>query len=353
MTTEPKSCPIVARLEAYVPGEQPREAGWIKLNTNESPYPVPHTVNDAIIQEVRRGDMNKYPDPTASALREALGELVGVPPTQILVGNGSDEVLRLLCHAYLDPAADDKIGMLKPTYSLYSVLAEMFGSSALTYPVLPPDYKIPTDAISSPAKLFFLANPNPPLGTAYPAEEVRRFASQNPARIIVVDEAYVDFSESDIMPVYHEFPNVVVTRTFSKSYSMAGMRIGYVIAREKIIAELAKVKDSYNVNRLTQVAALAAVRDRAYFLERAKTIIDDREFLAAELSARGFAVTPSRGNFLFARHAKAPWLYQQLKERRILVRYFTAPELADGLRISIGTHAELEQLLATLDELLA
>lgn len=343
--------PWVQKLDAYVPGEQPREAGFVKLNTNESPYPAPASVIDAVCRECEAGTLNKYPDPNCTAVRESLAEITGVPYGQILAGNGSDEVLRLVCHAYLNCAAGDQVGMLWPTYSLYSVLAEMFGASVRRYSVAEPDYVISDEAANARVKVFFLANPNPPIGTAYSADVIRKMATAQPDRLLIVDEAYVDFAESDAMPVYAECPNIVITRTFSKSFSLAGARFGYLIAREPIISELEKVKDSYNVNRLTQAAALAATKERSYFRDMAKRIIGDREYLISELRKRGFTIPASRGNFVFARRHDAQQLYERLKARRILVRYFRNPELADGLRISIGTRKDLDALLAGIDAL--
>jgi histidinol-phosphate aminotransferase len=341
--------PAVARLHAYVPGEQPREPGFIKLNTNESPYPPAPEVLDAVRSEIDAATLNKYPDPDSTALRKAISESLGVAEEELLVGNGSDEVLRLLCHAFLRPGSGDSIGQLNPSYSLYTTLAAMFGFACERFDVKPPSYAIPEEAFTSEARIFFLANPNPPLGTWYPNEFITRLAGTNPDRVVVVDEAYVDFAKGNALDVYRQHENVVITRTFSKSYSLAGMRVGFVIARESIIAELAKIKDSYNINRASQAAALAAWKAAAYYRERNQTICHDRVFLIQELRARGFEVPASHGNFVFARRKNAAELYRALKARKILVRYFDAPGLRDGVRITIGTRDDLKALLSAID----
>jgi histidinol-phosphate aminotransferase len=339
----------VNALEAYVPGEQPREAGYVKLNTNESPYPPAPDVIAAVREAAAEGAFNKYPDPASMSLRDAIAERIQVPVSQILVGNGSDEVLRLVCHAFLRPGTDDCIGMVYPTYVLYRTLAAMFGAGCFAFEVSGPDYAIPDDAYLSPARVFFLANPNPPLGTRYARAEVARLAAADPDRLLVVDEAYVDFSEGDMMEVFREFSNVAITRTFSKSYSLAGMRVGFIVAREPLISQLEKIKDSYNLNRVSQVAAEAAWKAISYYDEKSGLICENRGFLAEELQIRGFEVPASSGNFVFARRRDAAELYRKLKEQRILVRYFDAPALRDGLRITVGTRPELNALLSALD----
>lgn len=343
--------PWIAQLEAYIPGEQPREPGYIKLNTNESPYPPAPEVLEAVRKAADEALFNKYPDPTSSALRAALAQQAGVSPSQILVGNGSDEVLRLLCHAFLRGTEGDRIGMVHPTYSLYKTLAAMFGCGTVVYDPQPPEYRIPAEVREAPVRILFIANPNPPIGTLYASGELAALAAADPTRLLVVDEAYVDFAGQDALQVFHAHENVVISRTFSKSYSLAGLRVGYVIAREPVIAQLDKVRDSYNVNRVSQAAAEAALRAAEYYRDRCAQIREDREYLAGRLRSLGFEVPPSHGNFVFARRSDAPELYRQLKERKILVRYFSDPALADGIRITIGTRAELNALLAAIERL--
>jgi histidinol-phosphate aminotransferase len=343
--------PWVAKLEAYVPGEQPKESGYIKLNTNESPFPPSPDVIDAIRKAADDGSFQKYPNPKSSALRLAIAERLGVTTDEVLIGNGSDEVLRLLCHAFLDADSGDKIAMLKPTYSLYHTLAAMFGCGHETYPVNGTDSALPQNAIAADARIFFLANPNPPYGTFYGPEQLERLASANQNRLVVIDEAYVDFGPHDAMSAYRTHDNVVITRTFSKSYSLAGLRVGFAVARPSIIDELEKIRDSYNVNWVSQVGALAAWNAADYYRQKSAEIRANREFLRNELARRGFDAPASEGNFVFARRAGAKDLYSALKDRKILIRYFSSPELADGVRITIGTRDELQSLLSAIDQL--
>jgi len=343
--------PAVEKLHAYIPGEQPKEPGFTKLNTNENPYPPAPEVAEAIRVALEENALQKYPDPVASGLRAAIARDLGVTRDEVFVGNGSDEVLRLICHAFLDAAAGDKIGMLDPTYVLYETLAAMFGAENAVFPVQHPEYVFPKAAVDADVKVFFLPNPNPPIGTYYPAEVLQQLAAARADRLVVIDEAYVDFAPGNALEVYRARPNVMVTRTFSKSYSLAGMRVGFAVARPELILQLDKIRDSYNLNRLSQAAALAGWEAKAYHRERCEQIRTDREFLAGELRARGFDVPESHGNFVFARRAGAKELYEQLKGRKVLVRYFSTPSLADGIRITIGTRAELETLLKAIDNL--
>ena len=340
----------VAGLEAYTPGEQPSGAGYIKLNTNEAYAPAPEVLS-AVHAAANEALFHRYPEPKSKALRAAIAEQLDVTIEEVIMGNGSDEVLRLLCHAYLSANAGDKIGMVDPTYSLYHTLAAMFGCSYTSYPLKSPLYEIPQDAIASDARIFFLANPNPPYGTFYEPDVLAKLAAANPNRLVVIDEAYVDFAPHDAMEIYRKFENVVITRTFSKSYSLAGLRVGFAVARPEITAELEKIRDSYNMNRVSQAGALAAWQAKDYYAQMVNEIRSNREYLQKELANLGFVVPPSAGNFVFARRADAKELYLQLKERKILVRYFSAPALADGIRITIGTRAELDQLLTGIRDL--
>ncbi|AXA35680.1 Histidinol-phosphate aminotransferase [Candidatus Sumerlaea chitinivorans] len=345
--------PAVEALAAYVPGEQPRESGFIKLNTNENPYPAAPEVERAIAEALQERSLQKYPDPACSRLRQSLAERLDVSPENILVGNGSDEVLRLVCHAYLDPKANDSIAMLYPTYVLYRTLAAMFNGACEEYQVEGPDYRFPEAAYASEARVFFLANPNPPIGTQYDIEVIARLAEARPERLLVVDEAYVDFAGTTAVPLVKKYPNLAVTRTFSKSYALAGMRVGFIVASSDVISQLEKIKDSYNVNRLSQIAAQAAWEAQHYYEERTNQICATRESLRAALLARGFEVPRSFGNFVFARHSGARELYAELKQRHILVRYFDLPGLQDGIRITIGTPDEIQALLVAIDEILS
>lgn len=345
--------PAVARLKAYVPGEQPREPGFVKLNTNESPYPPAPAVRDAVRAAAEEALFNKYPDPSSARLRSLVAKDLGLDIDQILVGNGSDEVLRILCHVFLTSGSEDAVGMLYPSYTLYRTLAEMFGCGCREFRVSQPDYAISEEAFEAGVKLFFLPNPNPPIGTLYPLEQITRLAGVRPERLVVVDEAYADFSGQSAIGLLQAHPNLVITRTFSKSYSLAGLRVGFMIADPRVISEAAKVKDSYNVNRLSQAAAEAAWQAGDYYGSKNRVICEDREFLSGELRLRGFEVADSRGNFVFARRPDADSLYRRLKALKILVRYFDTPGLTDGVRITVGTRGELDALLAAIDEVSA
>lgn len=343
--------PYVEAMQGYVPGEQPTDPVIVKLNTNESPYPVAPEVTQAILTETEKGLFNKYPDPFCSELRGGIATRLGVTPDEVVCGNGSDEILRLLVHAFTRLDGGDTIGICDPTYSLYLTLADMFGVKVDRYLSEAPEYSLPEGFVEANAKILFLANPNPPVGTLYDNVDLECVAAADPDRLVVIDEAYTDFAPQDAISVYKKFDNVVITRTFSKSYSLAGLRAGFLVARPALTKILCKIKDSYNINRLTQVAALAAWNARGYYGNVVRQICEDRAFLATELEARGFIVPESHGNFVFARKRNAKQLYLALKERKVLVRYFDVPGLNDGLRITIGTKTELQKLLTVLDEI--
>jgi len=345
--------PWVSNMHGYVPGEQPKATDVIKLNTNEAPYPAAPEVNEAILQESGRGNFNKYPNPTCEPLRISIAQRLGVTPEEIVVGNGSDEILRMLVHAFTRPGENDTIAVASPTYSLYDTLAAMFGAKVETHLSKAPDYLLPESLIEASARIVMLPNPNPPIGTWYGNPDLECLAAADPDRLVIIDEAYVDFAEGDALPVYRKYENVVISRTFSKSYSLAGLRAGFCVARPRLTEALNKIKDSYNVNRLTQAAALAAWNAKSYYSDMVGRIKEDRVFLAEELKKRGFTVPPSQGNFVFAKRTGAKKLYEELKARNILVRYFDTPGLSDGLRITVGTRDELMKLLDGLDALLS
>ena len=344
--------PFIDKLTPYVPGEQPQGERYIKLNTNENPYPPAAEVTRALDDAIHNWPLQKYPDPVSVALRKAVAQSCGLQIDQVLAGNGSDEILRLIFQVFLDGTDQEQVGMLEPTYSLYSTLAEMVGAPVMSFPTEWPDHNFPEAAIEAPVKVFFLANPNPPLGVQYDEAVLEKLASYDPQRLIVIDEAYVAFTPINALAVMKRHANVVVTRTFSKSYSLAGMRVGLALANQEIIAQLNKAKDSYNLNALSQIAAEAAWRAEEYYAGRSGEIIENRQFLAEELRRRGFEVPESRGNFVFARRAQAEELYQALKREKILVRWFSSPSLRDGVRITIGTREELTELLGAIDRLI-
>jgi histidinol-phosphate aminotransferase len=334
----------VRRLSPYTPGEQPSDPDIVKLNTNEFPYPPAPEVVEAVRREAGEA-LRRYPNPTCAPLRQALAEECGVAPENILVGNGSDEILRLLFQAYIGPG--DEVAVTDPTYSLYPVLAEMFEGRLAT--CAPSDGNLLGEEIfSAQARLFVVANPNPPLGTLYEAADLERLAGKSD-RLLVIDEAYVAFAPRDCLALAREHPNVAISRTFSKSHGMAGLRVGYIVACREIIGWLDRIRDSYNVNRVSQAAALAALEARDYYAPKIREMVETRERLREELTSRGFDVSPSAANFLFARSGDGRRTMESLRKQGVLVRYFDEPGLRDGVRISVGTPQEIDCLLKALD----
>ncbi len=338
----------LTRLKAYVPGEQPTEPGWIKLNTNENPYPPAPEVTNVL----RRFDperARRYPPPDCTALRKAIGAALDWPADGVLITNGSDEALRVLAHAYLN--AGDRVGMLWPTYSYYPLLGALFGAKTVRFKAGRSGEWPATRLDLRGIQLFFLANPNPPFGTFYEPERIEELVRANRRTLFVIDEAYKEFAGADCMNLLRRYDNVVLTRTFSKSHALAGLRVGFVLAHPARMAPLLVVCDSYNVNAMSQLAGLAAWEAADYYRRRTMRIVTERERTARRLRELEFDVLPSQGNFLFARHSNAKRLFLQLKERRILVRYFDTPETRDGLRITIGTRRQMDALIAALREI--
>jgi histidinol-phosphate aminotransferase len=346
----PTPRPHLVSLAAYVPGEQLQGPGIVKLNTNEFPYPPAPEVVEAL--RAVAADVRRYPDPTATALRERLAALHAVLPDQIFVGNGSDEVLRLLAQTWIEPGR--RLAIVRPTYTLFEILAAQCGVAADVYPLEDAE-RLPEALFTASWDLCFLPVPNPPLGTVFPDAALRRLAGRG--GLLVLDEAYIEFADPAVARAHRAMldacPNVVLTRTFSKSHGLAGMRIGYAVAHPQVIAVLHKLRDSYNVNRASQAAALAALAAAPYYRARCDELIAERGRMARELAARGFLVHAGQGNFVFARlpAARARAVYEALRARRILVRYFALEGLDDGLRVTIGTPRENAALLAGLDAL--
>lgn len=338
--------PFLADLEPYTPGEQISGRKIVKLNTNENPYPPP----PVIIEEIQAAAQNLhlYPNPTSQSLRKVLAAYHDVGEDQILVGNGSDEILRLLIHAFISKG--DKIAVVDPTYSLYPVLSASFEGETAVYP-LEDDYALPQALFDAPEPLILLPNPNPPIGTLYSRADIRHLCRARPDRLVVIDEAYVDFAARDAVPLLREFENLAVTRTFSKSFSLAGMRIGYLLADSGLVAELMKIKDSYNMNRLAQVAGATAVAAYGEMLKNTEKIVEEREAATKALEQMGYRVPESHCNFIFAVHPDAEKHFLELRRQGILVRWFDKPRLRDGMRITIGTPQQMQQLLDALKEI--
>jgi histidinol-phosphate aminotransferase len=335
--------PEITALEGYVPGEQPSDPRVIKLNTNENAYPASEHVRDAIVAATDR--LQLYPDPSARAIRERTAALYGVDADGVVVGNGSDELLSMLMRAVIAPG--DAVAYGSPTYSLYDTLVALQAGRSVRVPY-GEDYAIPRDLFTVAAKMILVCNPNAPSGTAVGRRELDALAVARRDLLLVIDEAYVDFADASATTMGVEHPNVVVLRTLSKSYSLAGLRVGLAITTPALAAELNKVKDSYNVSRLAQAGALAALEDQETMLAHVARVRATRARLTDALRALGYAVAPSQTNFVLARRPGESLLpvKQTLQERGVLVRWFA--ELPDALRITVGTDAEIDRLLEEL-----
>ena len=339
----------IAAIEGYVPGEQPRGGEFIKLNTNENPYPPSPRVLSALRKAADRS-LRLYPEPLSDSLRSVAAGVYGLSPEHILVGNGSDELLSLLMRCFVGP--QDRVAYAEPTYTLYDTLIAIQEGVKATTPYLP-DFSLPESLFGEKAALTFVCNPNSPSGTLVPLDVIERLAGAV-SGVLVIDEAYIDFAEGDgvsAMALLKSHPNLVVLRTFSKSFSLAGMRIGLAFASDEIIAGMTKVKDSYNVNRLSQVAAAAALGDLPWMRRNTWRIQRSRKKLTHGLKKLGFHVYPSQANFVLARQAgqNLKRLYEELKRRRILVRYLDQPGLQDCLRITVGAPGEVAALLGQIE----
>jgi len=336
-------------MAGYIPGYQPPDiASWIKLNTNENPYPPSPAVVAAILSELGTdgASLRTYPSASSQSLREIAGRLYGFDPSWIIMANGSDEVLNNLIRAFA--AEGEEIAYVHPSYSYYATLAEIQGARVRTFG-LTEDFRIDGFPERYSGKLFFLTTPNSPLGFALPLPYIEELAGRCNG-MLVVDEAYVDFAAANALELVKKYDNVVVTRTLSKSYALAGMRLGLAIARPEVIAALDKIRDHYNLDRLAQAACGAALQDQDYFQKACRQVVATREWFSAELGKIGYTVIPSSGNFVFAsppdRNGKR--VYDGLYARRMLVRHFSDPLLSHGLRISIGTRTEMEATLSTI-----
>jgi histidinol-phosphate aminotransferase len=341
--------PTIQRMQGYVPGEQPQGTQYIKLNSNENPYPASPRVLEALQRAIGE-DLRLYPDPVANRLRDKAAEVYGLTRDHILVGNGSDDLLTMLMRTCIDPG--DRVAYPVPTYSLYDELVTMQDGEIVRVP-FPDDFSLPPQLAEVEAKLTFLCHPNAPSGTLPPLSQVENLA-QRVHGILVIDEAYIDFADESALPLVHKFPHVVILRTFSKSFSLAGMRIGLAFGHPEFIRALMKVKDSYNVNRLSIVAATAALEDYVWMQENVAKIRTTRIRLTTELRKLGYLVYDSHTNFILARKKDSSQepIYRGLKDHGILVRYFAVPELADCLRITIGTDDEINKLLEKLQALM-
>ncbi len=338
----------VAKLKPYVPGFQPKDSSYIKLNTNENPFGPSPLVFESIKKELSE-NLRLYPDPVCSELREKVAELYGVSYEMVVFGNGSDEILSLIMKAFVEKG--ERVCAYTPCYSLYKVLCAIYEAEFLPIPYGS------SFSLSCPdvfAKLIFLTNPNSPFGFCVKKEEVFRVLRRFPG-LFVVDEAYGDFWGDTFIDFVKEFPNIFIVRTLSKSYSLASLRVGFGIGNKKIVEAIDKVRDSYNVNRISQVAAFAALCDQEYKNECIRRIVEVRDWFVSEIEKLGFYVYPSQANFVFVVPPdgfSAKEIYKKLFEKKIIVRFFEEEGIDHGLRISVGKKEEMEILLSSLREIL-
>ena len=338
----------IQAMSGYVPGEQPRDDGIIKLNTNENPYPPSPKVYAALRKAVD-ASLRLYPQPLSDSLRAAAAAAYGVDKENIMAGNGSDELLSMMLRCFVNPG--QRVAYPVPTYSLYDTLVEIQGGVSARVP-FPEDFSVPEELARQDAPLTLLCNPNAPSGTLVPLSEIVKLAGAV-AGVLVVDEAYVDFAAREgasAIPLVGRVENLIVLRTLSKSFSLAGMRIGLAFASAEIIAGMNKVRDSYNLDRLSIVAGTAALADLAWMQRNAARIQRSRQRLASGLKRLGYQVYPSHTNFILARQRgkNLQPIYEELKRRKILLRWFDVPGLRDCLRITVGTPKEVQALLKEL-----
>ena len=356
--------PLVRKLHAYVPGEQPKVKGLIKLNTNENPYPPSPKVLSAM-QAAIDGRMRLYPNPSAQLLREQLAALHKCSPDQIIIGNGSDELLALGVRAFVEPAANgdsassepskSRVQYFGPSYSLYPVLAETHGATPYSVPLLE-DFGLPSVSQLRRGKrwdfqaaLTFITTPNAPSGRGYSTRELEVLCSAMKG-VVVLDEAYVDFADENALELCLKYPHVIISRTFSKAYSLCFQRIGYWIGHPELIAALHRIRDSYNVNGLAQIAASATLKNLSYYQRNFRRVTESRSRVAEALTGLGWTVLPSQTNVILTRPPGPParqWL-EDLRRQKILVRWFASPDLESFLRITIGSESEMDTLLKTI-----
>lgn len=342
----------ISKITPYVPGEQPKHREYIKLNTNESPYPPSKMGVEYATEQAKFCYL--YSDPECTELTGLVAQSLSVKADQVLLTNGSDEILNFAFMAYCDentPAVFNDI-----TYGFYKVFAELNGVPSTIIP-LKQDFSVDVDAFINAKGTIFLANPNAPTGLYLTLDIIEKILSSNPDRIVVVDEAYIDFGSKSAVTLIDKYDNLLVTQTFSKSRSLAGARLGFGVANAKLISDLKTIKYStnpYNVNRMTLGLGKGAILDKEYFEENCKKIIEDREFVGVELEKLGFTLTNSKANFIFAKHNEidGKTLYLKLKEKGILVRHFDNERIADYNRITIGSHEQMQKLIVAIKEIL-
>ncbi|WP_146592740.1 histidinol-phosphate transaminase [Novipirellula galeiformis] len=344
--------PALAKMQPYTPGEQAAPGKTIKLNTNENPYPPPKAVVEAI-QHAATGAINRYPDPVATSFRRAAANALGLPgPEWILAGNGSDEILTMLVRGFVGEG--QRLRLPYPSYILYRTLADIQGAD-WEQVAFEDGWQLPAafGKTENDVRLVFLPNPNSPSGTVVPPAEIEQLASTMTCPL-VVDEAYADFAEANCLDLVQKHENILVTRTLSKSYGLAGIRFGFLVAQPQVITELAKIKDSYNCDMISIAAATAAMGSQEWLAEVVAKMNATRSRLSERLATLGFNVTPSQANFVWCQHPSGDHqgMYDFLKKNQILVRYMKFPEWGDGLRISVGTDDQIDACLMMLENYL-
>jgi histidinol-phosphate aminotransferase len=334
---------------SYEPGFQPKQSNVIKLNTNESPYPPSPDVMKALV-EIKPERLRRYPDPLGTAFRQAAAQVNGVEPENIMCCNGGDELLRIALQAFCDETRP--VAYPVPTYSLYPVLANLQDCDAIEVP-FDSEFNLPSKLAGTGAALTIVCNPNAPTGSFVSVEELTSLADEL-SGVLLIDEAYVDYAEKNCVSLVKDFDNVIVLRSMSKGYSLAGIRFGYAIAQPDLIIGLMKVKDSYNVDAVAIAVATAAIKDRRYFCQNVEKVKAEREELAKQLRAMEFDVPESQANFILAesKSYKAADIYDKLVQRNIYVRYFNVPGLNDKLRITVGTKQQNDKLISALKDIL-
>ena len=340
----------IEKMAGYEPGFQPDSTDVVKLNTNENPYSPSPKVIEAI-KNITAEQMRRYPQPIADTFRQAAAEVLGIGTENIICVNGGDELLNLAIRAFCDE--NRSVAYPTPTYSLYPVLAKMANSLAVEIP-FDDEFNLPAKLTSSGAALTIVCNPNAPSGTFIPKEELAQLAEELKT-VLLIDEAYVDFAQETCLELVKKFDNVIILRSMSKGYSLAGMRFGFGIANENLINGLMKIKDSYNVDTVAITAAAAAIQDQQYFKTNVEKIKAERKKLTEALSKLDFYVYPSQANFVLAKYTakRAIDIYEKLKDRNIYVRYWAYPDIKDKLRITVGTPEQNEKLINALKEILA
>ncbi|HTG70424.1 MAG TPA: histidinol-phosphate transaminase [Candidatus Udaeobacter sp.] len=344
--------PLTASLVPYVPGEQPKDKTYIKLNTNENPYPPSPKVTDAI-KGAANADLRLYPDPTCDVLVQAAANYYGLPAEQVFVGNGSDEILAFAFAAFFDPAK--KLLFPDITYSFYKVYAKLYGLQTELIP-LDEQFNVQVEAYHSDNGGIIIPNPNAPTAQLLPLEDIRTLLESNPNQAVIIDEAYIDFGGQSAVELITDYPNLLVVQTLSKSRSLAGLRVGFAFGSKELIEGLNRIKNSFNsytLDRLALAGAVASFEDDAYFRETTAKVIATRERVTEQLLAIGFKVTDSKANFVFISHKAiaAKDIFQQLRDKGVLVRYFDQPRINEYLRVSIGTDEEMDAFIQAVQEI--